>query len=152
MPWRVQHTSRSPTWNFLPSATRAELASGKPVAHLRWSTPAQNANFISMTFAGMVVGAWVAGVTGDHYGRRFSYQINLLIFGLASLAGAAAPSMDWLIAARFVMGIGLGAEIVVGYVTLSEFTPPQSRGRWGAGLAVCTNSALFGSASAHSCR
>jgi putative MFS transporter len=68
------------------------------------------------------------------------------VFGLASLAGAAAPSMDWLIAARFVMGIGLGAEIVVGYVTLSEFMPPASRGRWGAGLAVCTNSALFVSA------
>jgi putative MFS transporter len=113
---------------------------------LGYSTPAQNANFISATFAGMVIGAWLAGITGDRYGRRFSYQINLLVFGLASFAGAAAPSMDWLIAARFVMGIGLGAEIVVGYVTISEFTPPASRGRWGAGLAVITNSALFISA------
>ena len=107
-----------------------------------WSTPAQNANFLSATFAGMVIGAWLAGITGDRYGRRFSYQANLLIFGLASLAGAAAPSMEWLIAARFIMGIGLGAEIVVGYVTISELTPPASRGRWGAGLATITNSAL----------
>ena len=58
-----------------------------------WSTPAQNANFISVTFAGMVLGAWLAGILGDRYGRRFSYQANLLIFGLASLAGAAAPSI-----------------------------------------------------------
>jgi MFS transporter, putative metabolite:H+ symporter len=116
------------------------------VTGLGFSTPAQNANFLSATFAGMVIGAWFAGLAGDWYGRRFSYQINLLVFGLASLAGAAAPSMDWLIVARFVMGIGLGAEIVVGYVTLSEFMPPASRGRWGAGLAVCTNSALFVSA------
>jgi putative MFS transporter len=29
-----------------------------------WSTPAQNANFISVTFAGMVVGAWSAGILG----------------------------------------------------------------------------------------
>ena len=94
----------------------------------------------------MVIGAWLAGIAGDRYGRRFSYQFNLLVFGLASFAGAAAPSMDWLIVARFVMGIGLGAEIVVGYVTISEFTPPSSRGRWGAGLAVITNSALFISA------
>ena len=113
---------------------------------LGFSTPAQNANFISATFAGMVIGAWLAGIAGDRYGRRFSYQFNLLVFGLASFAGAAAPSMDWLIVARFVMGIGLGAEIVVGYVTISEFTPPSSRGRWGAGLAVITNSALFISA------
>ena len=111
-----------------------------------WSTPAMNANFISSTFAGMVVGAWFAGVFGDRFGRRAAYQVNLLLFGLASLAGAAAPGMGWLIVARFFMGIGLGAEIVVGYVTISEFVPPLSRGRWGAGLAVITNSALFVSA------
>src|ERR1700728_5132201 len=108
-----------------------------------WSTPAQNANFLSATFAGMVVGAWAAGILGDRYGRRFSYQANLLIFGLASLAGAAAPSIEWLIAARFVMGVGLGAEIVVGYVTIAELVPPSSRGKWGSALAVMTNSALF---------
>lgn len=111
-----------------------------------WSTPALNANFISFTFAGMVIGAWLAGILGDRYGRRFSYQMNLLIFGGASLLGALAPSMAWLTAARLVMGIGLGAEIVVGYVLLSEFVPPASRGRWGTALAVITNSSLFFSA------
>src|ERR1700760_2326686 len=116
------------------------------VTGLGFSTPAQNANFLSATFAGMVIGAWFAGLAGDWYGRRFSYQINLLVFGLASLAGAAAPSMDWLIAARFIMGIGLGAEIVVGYVTIAEIVPPSSRGKWGSALAVLTNSSLFFSA------
>jgi putative MFS transporter len=111
-----------------------------------WSDLAHNGWFISTTFAGMVVGAWFAGVFGDRYGRRFSYQLNLLIFGLAALAGAASPSIDWLIAARFVMGVGLGAEIVVGYVTLSEFVPPLQRGRWGSALSAITNSALFFSA------
>lgn len=108
-----------------------------------WSDLARNAQFISMTFAGMVLGAWFAGILGDRYGRRFTYQANLLIFGLASFAAAFAPSMSWLIAARFVMGLGLGAEIVVGYVTMTEFVPPQQRARWGAGLAALTNTALF---------
>jgi MFS transporter, putative metabolite:H+ symporter len=108
-----------------------------------WSDLSHNAWFISITFAGMVVGSWCAGIFGDHFGRRFSYQLNLLIFGFAALAGAAAPSIEWLIAARFVMGVGLGAEIVVGYVTLSEFVPPQQRGRWGSALSAITNSALF---------
>ena len=40
----------------------------------------------------------------------------------------------------------MGAEIVVGYVTLSEFAPPSRRGRWGAALAAITTSALFFSA------
>jgi putative MFS transporter len=54
----------------------------------------------------------------------------LLIFGLASLAAAFAQDMTQLIICRFVQGLGLGAEIVVGYSTLTEFVPPKTRGRW----------------------
>jgi MFS transporter, putative metabolite:H+ symporter len=111
-----------------------------------WSDLARNAQFISATFAGMFIGSWMAGILGDRFGRRFSYQANLLIFGLASFGAALAPSMEWLIAARFIMGIGLGAEIVIGYVTLTEFIPPERRGRWGAGLATITSASLFFSA------
>jgi putative MFS transporter len=102
-----------------------------------------NALFISMSFAGLTIGAWMAGVLGDRFGRRFSYQFNLAVFGLASIAAALAPSMNWLIFFRFVMGIGLGAEIVVGYSTLSEFVPARSRGRYAAILNLITNSSLF---------
>lgn len=103
----------------------------------------RNAWFISATFAGMTVGAWLAGILGDRYGRRFTYQFNLAIFGIASMAAAFAPDIMWLTGFRFVMGLGLGAEIVVGYGTLSEFMPPAIRGRFAALLAVFTNSALF---------
>ena len=54
--------------------------------------------------------------------------------------------MEWLIAFRLVMGLGLGAEIVIGYSTLAEFIPPLLRGRWIALLAVITNSAVAVSA------
>ena len=95
-----------------------------------FSTLPQNLKFISLTFVGMTIGALVTGFLGDQFGRRFTYQINLLIFGLASLAAAFAQNMDQLIICRFVQGLGLGAEIVVGYSTLTEFVPPRSRGRW----------------------
>jgi putative MFS transporter len=96
----------------------------------KFSTGPQNLQFISLTFVGMTIGALVTGFLGDKFGRRFTYQINLLIFGLASLAAAFAQNMDQLIVCRFVQGLGLGAEIVVGYSTLTEFVPPKSRGRW----------------------
>jgi putative MFS transporter len=96
----------------------------------KFSTGPQNLQFISLTFVGMTIGALITGFVGDRFGRRFTYQINLLIFGLASLAAAFAQDMDQLIACRFVQGLGLGAEIVVGYSTLTEFVPPKSRGRW----------------------
>src|SRR3954469_2194743 len=96
----------------------------------KFSTLPQNLQFISLTFVGMTIGALATGFLGDRFGRRFTYQVNLLVFGLASLAAAFAQDMNQLIACRFVQGLRLGAEIVVGYSTLTEFVPPKSRGRW----------------------
>jgi putative MFS transporter len=96
----------------------------------KFSTLPQNLQFISLTFVGMTLGSLITGFVGDKYGRRFTYQINLLIFGIASLAAAFAQDMTQLIVCRFVQGLGLGAEIVVGYSTLTEFVPPRTRGRW----------------------
>lgn len=110
------------------------------------STLALNAQFISATFAGMLLGAIVAGFVGDRFGRRASYQTNLFLFGVASLVGAFLPSMQALIGARFVMGVGLGAEIVVGYAMLTEFMPAHVRGRWLALLGMLANAGLLGSA------
>jgi putative MFS transporter len=112
------------------------------LVHDGWSTPAINASFLSNTFMGMLIGALAAGFVGDRFGRRVSYQVNLAIFGLASLAAAFAPTMQVLIWLRFVMGIGLGAEIVVGYATLAEFIPPSHRGRWVGLLSLFTNFAV----------
>ena len=62
-------------------------------------------------------------------------RVNLLVFGLASIAAAFAQDMTQLIICRFIQGLGLGAEIVVGYSTLTEFVPPATRGRWLAFMA-----------------
>lgn len=58
-----------------------------------WCTLQLNATFVSTTFMGMALGAWFSGILGDRFGRRFTYQVNLAIFGLASIAAAFAPSM-----------------------------------------------------------
>ncbi|WP_250477856.1 MULTISPECIES: MFS transporter [unclassified Caballeronia] len=107
-----------------------------------FSTLAQNALFVSLTFLGMMLGSLGTGFLGDRFGRRFTYQANLAIFGLASLGAALAPNMAVLIACRFVMGLGLGAENVVGYSTLTEFVPPTKRGKLQGLMAVFVVSGL----------
>lgn len=107
-----------------------------------FSTLPQNALFISITFVGMMLGSFGTGFLGDRYGRRFTYQFNLLLFGLASLAAAFAPDMMILIGCRFLMGIGLGAENVVGYSTMTEFVPARSRGKYLGLMAVCVVTGL----------
>jgi putative MFS transporter len=108
----------------------------------KFSTLAQNGWFLSLTFVGMTLGSLLAGFLGDRYGRQFTYQFNLMIFGLASLAAAFAPDIDVLNGLRFIMGVGLGAEIVVGYGTMTEFVPPHTRGKWMAFMAFVVVSGL----------
>lgn len=111
------------------------------VVQSKFATLEQVPQFISLTFLGLTIGSFITGFIGDRYGRRFTYQFNLMIFGLASLAAAFAPDMMMLNILRFVMGLGLGAEIVVGYSTMTEFVPPQTRGRW---LAFMSFVVVFG--------
>ncbi|MEM5436662.1 MFS transporter [Paraburkholderia diazotrophica] len=113
------------------------------MVHSGESTLSLNATFVSVTFVGMMAGAWLSGLLGDRFGRRFCYQFNLGIYGFASIAAALAPSIYWLIFFRLVMGIGMGAEIVVGYGTLSEFIPADWRGRFGTILNLIINTSLF---------
>lgn len=108
-----------------------------------FATLGQSAVFISMTFLGMLIGAAMAGYVGDRFGRRYSYQFNLALFGFASIAAVFAPNMTVLTICRFVMGVGLGAELVVAAGTLGEFVPPAHRGRWGAILGLIIGSGLL---------
>jgi len=116
-----------------------------------WSTLELNAYFMSATFIGLTIGTAFAGWLSDRFGRLFAYQFNLLIFGGMALISALAPSMPWLIAMRFVMGIGMGAEYVMGWGLITEFVPPKQRGRYlgllgliaGAGVFVTAVAGMF---------
>lgn len=121
------------------------LAGGVAAALLKdgFATTQQGAIFISTTFFGMLIGASFAGYLGDRMGRRYSYQFNLALFGLASIAACFAPTITVLIVLRFVMGIGLGAELVVAAGTLCEFISPAYRGRWISMLGIVTNAGLL---------
>src|SRR5215469_4652662 len=73
----------------------------------KFSTLPQNLQFISLTFVGMTLGSLITGFVGDKFGRRFSYQIRLLVFSVTWLAAAFAADRRQLIACRFVQGLGL---------------------------------------------
>jgi EmrB/QacA subfamily drug resistance transporter len=48
----------------------------------------------------------LGGSLGDHFGRRRLFLIGLVLFTLASILCAAAPTFAWLLAGRSVQGIG----------------------------------------------
>jgi putative MFS transporter len=95
-----------------------------------FSTLELNSIFLSVTFAGLAIGAAIAGWVSDRFGRAFAFQVSLGFFGVLALCASLAPSMEVLIVLRGVMAIGLGAEYVICYGMVVEFIPRIRRGRY----------------------
>lgn len=97
---------------------------------VHWQITKGDASMIaSAGFAGMAIGATLGGLLADRIGRRNVFALTLLVYGLATGASALAGGVAVLIALRFVVGLGLGAELPVASTLMSEFAPARIRGR-----------------------
>src|SRR5688572_21985496 len=83
----------------------------------------------SIGFVGMALGATLGGLLADRFGRRQVFATTLLIFGLATGAAALSWSVAALLVFRFLIGLGLGAELPVASTLVSEYAPARVRGR-----------------------
>ncbi|MFY9263585.1 MAG: MFS transporter [Actinomycetaceae bacterium] len=89
----------------------------------------QKSWIISIGFVGMAIGASLGGLLADKIGRRSVFALTLLVYGLATGASALAGSVAVLLVFRFIVGLGLGAELPVASTLVSEFSPKKIRGR-----------------------
>lgn len=64
--------------------------------------------FLSMGFGQIFVGP-----LADMYGRKLPLYVGLAVFAAASVGAALAPTVEWLIAFRFLQGLGGAAGMVV---------------------------------------
>lgn len=104
-----------------------------------WSDNNLNAMFVSMTAFGYLVGGLLAGMISDYFGRVRACVVNTLIFSIGCVGAMFAPNIYVLIAWRFIMGIGLGAAYPAGYSALTEYTPPDKRGKYQAYVGLIAN-------------
>ena len=107
---------------------------GATIEELEWTV-----NAYTLTFAVFLL---TGAALGDRFGRKRMFAVGVAVFTAASAAAALAPSMDWLIAARAMQGIG-GALVTPLTLTLLSAAVPRERrgmalGAWSgiAGLAV----------------
>jgi EmrB/QacA subfamily drug resistance transporter len=100
------------------STIRLDL--GASIEQLEWTVNAYNLSFAVLLITGAAL--------GDRFGRRNFYAIGLGLFAAASAAGALAPDVGWLIAARAVQGAGAALIMPLGLALLSAAFPPEKRG------------------------
>ena len=83
----------------------------------------------SVSAIGMAIGAAVAGMVADKWGRKTVVTFTLVLYGLASILSGIAPTFSLLLFFRFLTGLGLGGELPAASTLVSEFSPAKSRGR-----------------------
>lgn len=97
-----------------------------------------------------VVSLLIFGRMGDLWGRRRLFLVGVAVFSLASVASGAAVSMEMLIGARVVQGLGGAAMMPQTLSILTVSFPADQRGfvmgLWGAvaGLATAVGPSLGG--------
>lgn len=95
-----------------------------------WGLSAQEAGLLGTgNLVGMAIGAIAGGYLADRIGRKPVFLYTLLLFGAASLASAFAAGFGSMLVLRFLMGLGLGAELPVASTLVNEFAPAEKRGR-----------------------
>ncbi len=92
-------------------------------------TPADLGLLGSASAVGMAIGAAIAGMAADRWGRRTVITFTLVLYGLASALSGIAPNFGLLLLFRFLTGLGLGGELPAASTLVSEFSPAKARGR-----------------------
>nr|WP_307844533.1 MDR family MFS transporter [Actinotalea solisilvae] len=83
--------------------------------------------------AAMLVSAVVVPVVGklsDLYGRRSFYLAGLVVFLSGSMLAGLAQDFWWLVGARALQGLGMGALMTLSQTIIGDIIPPRQRGKY----------------------
>jgi putative MFS transporter len=100
----------------------------------------------SAALAGSLCGSLALGRAADRIGRRAIFQYSILWYAVFTALTALAWGPWSVMTFRFLAGLGLGGMLVIDPSMLTEYLPPQRRGRllvfldfwWPVGLLVAT--------------
>ena len=87
----------------------------------------------------------ILGKLADVIGRRVTLLLGMLIFTFGNIMTAVAPSLWFILAARFAVGVGSAAiaPVVITYI-ISEFPPDRAAGGFSLYMLISSAAVIFG--------
>lgn len=108
------------------------IGGAKPFYELYFSiadSPSMQGLAMTMALLGCLLGATVAGMMADRYGRRPLLIISAAIFFTTAIATGLADSFAIFLTARFFGGIGIGIASGLSPMYIAEVAPASIRGK-----------------------
>src|SRR5258706_12334563 len=129
--WQVKARIIVGVATFFDAFDALAIASVLPVIVPLWKlTPPEIGVMISAGFLGQLLGALLFGWIAERYGRMNAMVGSIALFAVMSLACALAWDYRSLLVLRTIQGIGLGGEVPIAAVFISELAKAQGRGRF----------------------
>ena len=100
-------------------------------------TSAQSGLAITAGLVGLVIGSFAGAYLASRKSRVIALQTALWGFSLGMVLSVFAPNLTWLIVARFIAGLGTGADIAVVVTYVAEVSPLRARGRITGFTTIC---------------
>jgi len=84
---------------------------------------------VAAALAGTIVGAMLASIPGERFGRRDSLRGMAILYVVSAVGCAFAWAWNSLVVFRFIGGLGIGGSSVLGPMYIAEIAPAKWRGR-----------------------
>lgn len=129
--WHVKTRIIIGVATFFDAFDALSIASVLPALVPMWKlTPPQIGFLISAGFVGQLFGALFFGWIAEKYGRMTGMIWSIATFAVMSLACAFAWNYESLMVFRLIQGFGLGGEVPIAAVYISELARTNVRGRF----------------------
>jgi len=129
--WHVKTRIIIGVATFFDAFDALAIASVLPAIVPMWGlTPPQIGILIAAGFLGQLVGAFLFGWIAEKYGRMTGMIWSIGLFAVMSFVCAFAWSYESLLVFRIIQGIGLGGEVPIAAVYISELAKTNVRGRF----------------------
>jgi sugar porter (SP) family MFS transporter len=101
----------------------------RDLTHIYSLSPASLGLTVASALWGTILGAILAGIPGDRYGRRDSLRGMAVLYFVSAIGCGLAWTWSSLVFFRFVEGIAIGGSSVLGPMYIAEIAPAKWRGR-----------------------